>query len=89
MAKIHHLFHRGNGGNRGPFGGRYSTKFISIQTDKCLACWKCVEACPSEVIGKIDIIIHKHAVVDNRDECTGCRKCVKACECNAISPLKQ
>ena len=60
---------------------------IQLYTRNCTACWKCVENCPKKVIGKIYIIFHKHARIDNSKECTGCLKCVKTCEYDAIRPI--
>jgi Fe-S-cluster-containing hydrogenase component 2 len=39
------------------------------------------------VIGKINIIIHKHAVMrgKNKDQCIGCLKCVQVCPFGAFS----
>jgi 2-oxoglutarate ferredoxin oxidoreductase subunit delta len=61
------------------------TKFIELDTQKCQACWKCLAGCKNNVIGKVDIIIHKHALIKNPENCTGCLKCVKACEFGAYS----
>lgn len=59
------------------------TKFVELDSAKCQACWKCVENCKNNAIGKIDIIIHKHALIKNPENCTGCLKCVKVCEFGA------
>lgn len=61
-----------------------STDHILINTKSCDACGKCIEACPKEVLGKVNIIFHKHAHVDEAEQCIGCLKCVKACPQNAI-----
>lgn len=61
-----------------------STNYIELNTHFCQACWKCVEACPNQVLGKIDIFFHKHARVDNADACKGCKKCVRVCPNGAI-----
>lgn len=45
----------------------------------CVACWKCVEACPKNVFGKVQILWHRHVKVVNPDACVGCGKCVEAC----------
>jgi NAD-dependent dihydropyrimidine dehydrogenase PreA subunit len=66
---------------------RLETVYIQIYTRNCKACWNCVETCPKKVFGKIDIIFHKHARIDNSKECIGCLKCVKACEYVAIIPI--
>ncbi|MGV7928736.1 MAG: ferredoxin family protein [Spirochaetota bacterium] len=67
---------------------RKSTRFIRLDARACEACWKCVEACPRAVIGKIDFFFHRHAVIANAGECTGCLKCVKVCEYGAIQGVE-
>ena len=59
------------------------TKFVELDTKKCQACWKCLSNCKKNVIGKVDIIIHKHALIEYPDNCTGCLQCVKTCEFGA------
>ncbi|MDR3627441.1 MAG: hypothetical protein P4L45_11435 [Ignavibacteriaceae bacterium] len=62
------------------FNNRHiQTSFIRLDTSKCKACWKCVESCNNNVIGKVHIFGHKHAKIDNADKCTGCLKCLKIC----------
>ncbi|MGD0854358.1 MAG: ferredoxin family protein [Dehalococcoidia bacterium] len=61
-----------------------TTMYIRLNTHVCRACWKCVEACPRGVIGKIDLLFHKHARINKPEECKGCLKCVKACPEQAI-----
>ncbi|MGS0763400.1 4Fe-4S dicluster domain-containing protein [Syntrophomonas curvata] len=61
-----------------------STDHIMINIEKCVACGKCIEACPKEVLGKVNVIFHKHAHIDKTEQCVGCLKCVKACPQNAI-----
>ena len=63
---------------------KHETDYIQLNTSKCTACFKCIEACSKNVIGKINIIIHKHAIIRNGEECLGCGKCVKVCETGAI-----
>jgi 2-oxoglutarate ferredoxin oxidoreductase subunit delta len=63
---------------------KFQTAFVHATGMKCKACWKCVEACPKAVIGKIDFLFHKHAVIRNPESCTGCLKCVKACKYGVI-----
>ncbi len=63
------------------------TDFIMFDKVKCRACWKCVGACPEKVFGKINIIIHKHAIMKHGSRCIGCGKCVKACGHGAIVPV--
>ncbi len=64
---------------------RHETAYIHLDTSKCIACFKCVEACSKNVIGKINILIHKHAIIRNGVECTGCGRCVKVCDAGALS----
>jgi NAD-dependent dihydropyrimidine dehydrogenase PreA subunit len=67
---------------------RNQTEHIRLNTKLCKACWKCIEACPEGVIGRIRIPFHKHTVIENSFACTGCLKCIKACPEKAIIPVK-
>ncbi|MBR6431887.1 MAG: 4Fe-4S binding protein [Muribaculaceae bacterium] len=64
------------------------TAHIQLDPHRCQACWKCVNACPKQVLGKVDFPFHKHAKVVNPDECIGCKKCVKTCPHGAIEALE-
>jgi NAD-dependent dihydropyrimidine dehydrogenase PreA subunit len=66
---------------------RSQTEFIRFDSRKCKACWKCIEICPENVFGKINVIIHKHMKIANSSCCIGCMKCVKACSFDAILSL--
>jgi NAD-dependent dihydropyrimidine dehydrogenase PreA subunit len=68
---------------------RSTTAYVRLDSKECKACWKCIEACPEGVFGKINIFVHKHAKISNPARCTGCRKCVKACEYGAIKPVTE
>ena len=68
---------------------RSKTEYVRFDSKECKACWKCIEACPENVFGKINIFVHKHAKIVNRASCTGCRKCVKACDYGAIKPVTE
>lgn len=61
-----------------------ATMYIYLDSHRCRACWKCVESCPRGVIGKVDVLFHRHARIDNAAKCKGCLKCVKACPRQAI-----
>jgi NAD-dependent dihydropyrimidine dehydrogenase PreA subunit len=61
------------------------TSFIQLDTKKCKACWKCIEICPNQVIGKVDIPWHKHAKIVKHDDCTGCLNCIDICQYGAYS----
>lgn len=69
--------------------GRHETAYVQLDTSKCTACFKCVEACSKNVIGKINILIHKHAIIRNGGECTGCGRCVKVCDAGALSIIQK
>ena len=60
------------------------TAYVQLNTRKCKACWKCLEICPNDVIGKVNLPLHKHARIINGSNCKGCLKCVKVCESNAL-----
>ena len=63
---------------------RLSTRFIALDTHRCEACWACVEACPSHVLGKVDFLGHRHARIDHAAACKGCKTCVRTCPNQAI-----
>ncbi|WP_174647120.1 4Fe-4S binding protein [Bacteroides sp. Marseille-P8574] len=56
------------------------TKFILLDPHRCIACWECVDVCPKQVIGKVQILWHKHIVFKDADACIGCKKCIKTCK---------
>ncbi|MBR5717187.1 MAG: ferredoxin family protein [Bacteroidales bacterium] len=85
MATLHALSHSSS--RRKRFGQPQATKHIQLDPRKCHACWKCVETCPKQVLGKIDLPFHKHTNIVNPDACIGCKKCVKACQHGAITVL--
>lgn len=58
---------------------RSSIAHIKINPRTCVACWKCVDACPKQVIGKVEFLWHKHIVLKNPKDCSGCAKCIKTC----------
>ena len=64
------------------------TEYIRLDTRKCIACWKCVNSCPENVMDKVDLPWHKHAIIKNPKTCIGCQKCSKVCETGAISSSK-
>ena len=65
------------------------TEFIRLDSKQCKACWKCIEECPENVFGRINIFLHKHAKIVYRDHCTGCLRCVTACDYGAIGPVSE
>lgn len=58
------------------------TKHITLNPHgKCIACKKCVEACPKHILKLTPFFWHKHAITGrNAADCIGCYKCIKACE---------
>jgi 2-oxoglutarate ferredoxin oxidoreductase subunit delta len=67
---------------------RHETEYIRLNMKQCQACWKCVEACPENVLARIRIPFHKHARIANPHLCKGCLKCVEACPQQAITPQR-
>ena len=65
------------------------TPFVQLDTQKCKACWKCIENCPNQVINKIDLPWHKHALIVKPDACIGCLNCVNICQYGAYSLLME
>jgi len=63
---------------------RHQTQFVRLDSHKCAACWKCIDVCRLDVIGNVNILIHKHAVFRHPERCSGCGLCVKICENEAI-----
>lgn len=58
---------------------RYQTKYITINSHDCIACWECVSSCPKGVPGKNDFLGHRHVKFNNAEQCIGCMKCVITC----------
>lgn len=63
------------------------TVFILLNKKKCVACWKCLDVCINNVLGRINLPWHKHILLVNRSACIGCMKCVKICNTGAISKI--
>ena len=55
-----------------------------INTDDCIACGACVDACPMGVIEVEDF-----ATVVNGDDCVGCEACLGACPVEAITEIAE
>lgn len=56
---------------------------ITVDTEKCEACAKCVEECPRGIL-EFDEKENK-VIVSDLENCSMCRTCVKGCESNAIT----
>lgn len=61
------------------------TPFVQLDTKKCKACWKCIDNCSNQVINKLNLPWHKHALIVKPDACTGCLSCINTCERDAYS----
>ena len=48
---------------------------VMFFADLCIACGRCVEACPVEAV----IVDPQFGYITNHDRCTLCGRCVKAC----------
>ncbi|MBP3885209.1 MAG: 4Fe-4S binding protein [Olsenella sp.] len=55
-----------------------------IDTDACVACGACADACPVDVIEVEDV-----ATVANGDDCIGCGSCLDACPVGAITEIAE
>lgn len=67
------------------------TQHVAINAhEKCIACWKCIPACPKNVLGKVNILgLHKHAIFKHPQDCIGCGKCIKACPEGAYRKIEK
>lgn len=66
------------------------TKYVAIDAHhKCKACWECIDQCPRNVLGKVNLLgLHKHAIFKHPEDCIGCGKCIKACPHEAYSAIE-
>jgi MinD superfamily P-loop ATPase len=64
------------------------TEYVLVDTRRCEACRRCVEACREEVLGMISLFFHKHVKVVHPERCRGCLRCVAACEHGATQALR-
>ena len=61
------------------------TKFIvRIEEDGCIACTKCIAACPVNAVSGAAKLMH--AVI--ADECTGCGLCLEVCPTDCIQAIE-
>lgn len=65
------------------------TMHIKIDNRRCQACWDCVNACPRDVIRKVNLFFHKHSHINQAALCIGCFKCVKVCKFQAIIKIQK
>jgi len=61
------------------------TGHLWVNKQKCKACWECIDACPKQVIGKVNFLWHKHIVLKKSENCSGCKKCLKVCQHGVFS----
>jgi ferredoxin len=71
---------------------RVESPYVALDRSRCAGCWECIAVCPESVLGKIEIVLHRHVIVRARhaivrvgDRCSGCRRCIKACAAGALS----
>ena len=55
-----------------------------INTDDCIGCGACADACPMGVIEVKDV-----ATVVDADSCVGCEACLGACPVEAITEIAE
>jgi len=65
------------------------TEFVRLQTGLCKACWRCVRACPQNVLDKVDVLGHRHARIRDPHRCMGCLKCTEVCAFGAVSSIER
>lgn len=63
-------------------------RIMVSSTHDCIACWRCVDSCPRQVLGKVSFLWHRHAKIVAPDRCVGCGKCAEVCPA-AIFTKKQ
>lgn len=66
---------------------KFTTAYVKMFPRQCQACWECVDACPKDVIGRVNLPWHKHVVFKDADACIGCGKCIKTCPHGVFSKL--
>ncbi len=65
----------------------HSTKYIKLDTHKCVGCFNCIEACNKNVMGKINFLWHKHVLIKRANDCVGCYRCVGVCKDGALTRI--
>jgi ferredoxin len=58
---------------------RRGTRYVTIDTGKCTACWKCIDECKFGVLRPLNMWFHKHVVVEDAEKCRGCKHCIAVC----------
>ena len=64
-----------------------ATDYIRLNLQKCQACGRCIEECPSNVFAMIEEAGRPHAIIARPENCKGCMTCVRVCPSKAITRL--
>ena len=63
---------------------------IVLNTDKCKACYLCIDACPNKVLEKSEVVNklgYYPAKVNEEKKCIGCAMCARVCPDIAIEKV--
>lgn len=56
-----------------------------IESDECIGCGICVDACPCEVLEIVGGVVE----AANEEACTGCGTCVEECPMGVITEIAE
>ena len=56
-----------------------------LETDECIGCGICVDACPQGVLEIIGGVVE----IENEDACIGCGDCVEECPMGVITEIDE
>ena len=56
-----------------------------VQTDDCIGCGICVDACPQDVLEITGGVV----AVENEENCIACGECVEECPMGCISEIAE
>lgn len=67
---------------------KIATPYLLVIPKQCIACWKCLEVCPQNVLTRVGFLWHKHIKIKNPENCIGCNRCVAVCPKNIFIPIE-